>query len=246
MWHSKVTPFPIHIPAGTLPILVDYLTVILIDILLAGDNALVIAMTVRVLSKPQRRIAITFGAAAAVLLRVIVTIAAARLLSIEFLKLMGGAFVIWIAVKVLTDASSPAPAVPSRGQFLQVIWLIVVADITMSIDNVLAVAGAAKGNVPLIIFGLALSIPFVVFSSNLIAILMDRYPAILYLGSAILGKVGGEMMSTDPFITRTLHPSSSLIYIVEGFAIVGILVAGRLLSNRRTHPKAANHDQVVR
>lgn len=246
MWHSKVTPFPMHMPAGALPLLIDYLTVIVIDILLAGDNALVIAMTVRVLSKPQRRIAITFGAAAAVLLRVIITIAAARLLSIEFLKLMGGAFVIWIAVKVLTDANSPLPAVPSRGQFLQVIWLIVVADITMSIDNVLAVAGAAKGSVPLIIFGLALSIPFVVFSSNLIAILMDRYPAILYLGAAILGKVGGEMMATDPFITRTLHPPSSLIYIVEGLAIVGILVAGRLLSNRRTHPKAVNHDQVVR
>ena len=246
MWHSKVTPFPMHMPHGTLPLLVDYFSVILIDILLAGDNALVIAMTVRVLSKPQRRIAITFGAAAAVVLRVIITIAAARLLSIEFLKLMGGAFVIWIAVKVLADASSPPPAVPSRGQFFQVIWLIVLADITMSIDNVLAVAGAAKGSAALIIFGLGLSIPFVVFSSNLIAILMDRYPAILYLGAAILGKVGGEMMLTDPFIARTLHPSSMLIYIVEGLAIVGILVAGRLLSNGRTHPQAAGHDQVVR
>src|SRR6202035_1345965 len=231
-----------HMPPGTVPLLVDYFTVILIDILLAGDNALVIALTVRVLSKQQRRIAITFGAAAAVLLRVIITIAAARLLSIEFLKLLGGALVIWIAVKVLTDASSPPRATPARGQFLKVIWLIVVADITMSIDNVLAVAGAAKGSTPLIIFGLGLSIPFVVFASNLIAILMDRYPAILYLGAAILGKVGGEMMATDPFIARTLHPSAALIYIVEGLAIVGILVAGRLLGNGRNHPKAADHD----
>ena len=233
-----------HLPHGTLPLLVDYFTVILIDILLAGDNALVIAMTVRVLSKPQRRIAITFGAAAAVLLRVIITIAAARLLSIEFLKLAGGAFVIWIAVKVLTDASAPEPTAPKRGDFLKVIWLIVFADITMSIDNVLAVAGAAKGNIPLIIFGLGLSIPFVVFSSNLIAILMDRYPAIVYLGAAILGKVGGEMMATDPFIARTLHPSAALIYVVEGLAIVGILVVGRLLCNIR--PKAADQDQLVR
>lgn len=239
-----------HIPPGTLPLLADYFTIILIDILLAGDNALVIAMTVRVLSKQQRRIAITFGAAAAVLLRVIITIVAARLLTIEFLKLLGGAFVIWIAVKVLTDASSPPRATPARGQFLKVIWLIVVADITMSIDNVLAVAGAAKGSTPLIIFGLGLSIPFVVFSSNLIAILMDRYPAILYLGAAILGKVGGEMMATDPFVTRTLHPSAPLIYLLEGLAIAGILVAGRILcgrSRRRSSPlNAADHDQVVR
>ena len=235
-----------HLPHGTLPLLADYFTIILIDILLAGDNALVIALTVRVLSKPQRRIAITFGAAAAVVLRVIITIAAARLLSIEFLKLLGGAFVIWIAVKVLTDVSSPPPEAPTRGQFLQVIWLIVVADITMSIDNVLAVAGAAKGSTPLIIFGLGVSIPFVVFSSNLLAILMDRYPAILYLGAAILGRVGGEMMATDPFVTRTLQPSAALIYIVQGFAIVGILVAGRLLSNGRPKPKAADHDQLVR
>jgi YjbE family integral membrane protein len=239
-----------HLPPGIVPFLADYFTVILIDILLAGDNALVIALTVRVLSKQQRRIAITFGAAAAVVLRVIMTLVAARLLSIEFLKLVGGAFVIWIAVKVLTDASSPPPEVPSRGQFLRVIWLIVVADITMSMDNVLAVAGAAKGSTPLIIFGLGLSIPFVVFSSNLIAILMDRYPAILYLGAAILGKVGGEMMATDPYITRTLHPSATMIYVVEGVAIVGILVAGGLLSRRsrrgRSHLDATNHDQVVR
>jgi predicted tellurium resistance membrane protein TerC len=149
-------------------------------------------------------------------------------------------------VKVFTDASSPPPEAPSRGKFLQVIWLIVVADITMSIDNVLAIAGAAKGNTPLIIFGLGVSIPFVVFSSNLIAILMDRYPVIVYLGAAILGKVGGEMMATDPFITRTLHPSAALIYVVEGLAIVGILVAGRLLSKGRNHPRAADHDQLVR
>ncbi|HTA67502.1 MAG TPA: TerC family protein [Bryobacteraceae bacterium] len=235
-----------QLPHGTLPLLVDYFSIILIDILLAGDNALVIAMTVRVLSKQQRRIAITFGAAAAVVLRVIITIAAARLLSIEFLKLLGGAFVLWIAVKVFTDASSPPPEAPSRGKFLQVIWLIVVADITMSIDNVLAIAGAAKGNTSLILFGLGVSIPFVVFSSNLIAILMDRYPVIVYLGAAILGKVGGEMMATDPFITRTLHPSAALIYVVEGLAIVGILVAGRLLSKGRNHPPAADHDQLVR
>ena len=169
-------------PAGTVSrLLLDGFSIILIDLLLAGDNALVIAMAVRSLPKPQRRLAITFGAAAAVALRVVITIAAARLLGIEFIKLPGGAFIIWIAVKVLSDASSEPAAEPPRGQLLKAIWFIVVADITMSLDNVLAVAGAARGNVPLIVFGLCVSIPFVVFSSNLIATLMDRYPVVVYL-----------------------------------------------------------------
>src|SRR5271169_557763 len=184
---------PMH--AGTVPrLLIDYFSIILIDLLLAGDNALVIAMAVRVLPERQRRIAITFGAATAVVIRVAITIVAAKLLGVEFIKLLGGAFVIWIAVRVLADASSPPAAVPAHGRFLKAIWFIAFADITMSIDNILAVAGAARGNVPLIVFGLCVSIPFVVFSSNLIAVLTDRYPAILYLGAAILGKVGGEMV----------------------------------------------------
>jgi YjbE family integral membrane protein len=220
-------------PAATVyRLLIDGLSIVLIDLLLAGDNALVIAMAVRGLPRQQRRIAIAFGALAAVALRVVITIAAARLLGIEFIKLLGGIFVIWIAVKVLTDASSPPAAAPSRNRLLQAIWFIVVADITMSVDNVLAVAGAARGSVPLIIFGLAVSIPFVVFSSNLIAALMDRYSLIVYLGAAVLGKVGGEMVFTDPFVIRTLHPSAVFLYAAEGVSIVGILTAGKLLSRR--------------
>jgi predicted tellurium resistance membrane protein TerC len=103
----------------------------------------------------------------------------------------------------------------------------------MSLDNVLAVAGAARGNVPLIIFGLCVSIPFVVFSSNLIATLMDRYPAVVYLGAAVLGKVGAEMMLTDPFILRTMHPPAGFTYIAEGLAIAGVLAAGRFWCERK-------------
>jgi YjbE family integral membrane protein len=227
--------------AGPVPrFLIDCFSILLIDLLLAGDNALVIAMAVRSLPAPQRRIGITFGAAAAVVLRVILTIAAAQLLSVEFIKLAGGAFVIWIAVKVLADASAPPRTSATPGHFLQAIWFIVVADITMSTDNVLAVAGASRGSVPLIVLGLCLSIPFVVFSSNLLAVLMDRYSWILYLGSAILGKVGGEMMLTDPFVMRTLHPSQTLLYAAEAVAIIGILLAGRLLSD-----PARNADPVL-
>lgn len=220
-------------PVGPPPrLLIDYFSIILIDLLLAGDNALVIAMAVRILPQRQRRIAITFGAAAAVALRVIFTIAAAKLLGAEFIKLLGGVFVIWIAVKVLADASSPPAPATTPGRFLQAIWFISFADITMSTDNVLAVAGAARGSVPLIVFGLCVSIPFVVFSSNLIAVLMDRYPVILYLGAAILGKVAGEMVVTDAFVMRTLHPSVRVTYAIEGVATAGILIAGRFLSER--------------
>jgi len=223
------------IPGSILRLLTDCLTIIVIDLLLAGDNALVIAMAVRVLPQHQRKVAIIFGSAAAVVLRVILTIAAAKLLGIEFLKIVGGALVIWIAVKVLADASEPPPETPRQRQFLQVIWIIVVADITMSLDNILAVAGAAHGSDALIIFGLAVSIPFVVFSSNLLAKLMDRYPVILYIGSAILGKVGAEMILTDPFMVRRWHPSELWVYMAEGAAIVGVLIVGRLLSGKAEH-----------
>ena len=220
-------------PAGTVSrLLIDGFSIILIDLLLAGDNALVIAMAVRALPQRQRRLAITFGAAAAVALRVVITIVAARLLGIEFVKLLGGAFIIWIAVKVLADASSEPAASPPRSQLLKAIWYIVVADITMSTDNVLAVAGAARGDVPLIVFGLCVSIPFVVFSSNLIATLMDRYPAVVYLGAAVLGKVGAEMMLTDPFVVRMMRPPAALTYVAEGLAIAGILGAGKFISER--------------
>jgi len=143
---------------------------------------------------------------------------------------VGGAFVIWIAVKVLADASSPEATAHAPGKLFRAIWYIAMADITMSTDNVLAIAGASKGSVPLIILGLGLSIPFVMFSANLIVLLMDRYPWTLYLGAAILGKVGGEMMMTDSVVMRTLHPSQTMTYIVEALAIIGILIAGRIRS----------------
>ena len=209
---------------------IDCLSIILIDLLLAGDNALVIAMAVRALPPRQRRTGIIFGAASAVLLRVILTIAATELLGMPWIKLLGGAFVIWIAVQVLTDAASPAAESAAPAHFLRAIWFIVVADVTMSVDNVLAIAGASRGSVPLIVLGLGLSIPFVMFSSNLLALLMDRYPWTMYLGAAILGKVGGEMMISDPVVLRMFHPSQIMSYAAEAVAMAGILVAGRILT----------------
>ncbi len=221
-------------PSGSLSqILIDGLSIVLIDLLLAGDNALVIAMAVRALPARQRRIAIMSGAGAAVLLRIGLTIVAAQLLNVEFLKMIGGALVIWIAIKVLSDAGAKPHELPARGRLLQAIWLIVFADITMSVDNVLAVAGAAHGSIPMIIFGLAVSIPLVVFSSNLIATLMDRYPVVVYIGGAILGRVGGEMIMSDPFVERTLHPSQAITWLVEAVVIVIILAVGRFLCRKQ-------------
>jgi predicted tellurium resistance membrane protein TerC len=131
------------------------------------------------------------------------------------------------------DVSTPPDSAPSPKRFWQAIGYIVFADLTMSTDNILAIAWAAKGDPWLIVFGLGLSIPFVVFSSNLLADLMDRYPATIYLGAGILGRVGGDMILTDPFIVRTLDPTDTAKYIVEGVLVVAIVVAGWLICRKR-------------
>jgi YjbE family integral membrane protein len=208
------------------------LSIILIDLLLAGDNALVIALAVRSLPKRERRIGIAGGAAGAVVLRIGLTLIAARLLSLEYVQIVGGLFILWIALKVLVDASTPPDAAPPPSRFWQAIGYIVLADLTMSVDNILAIAGASKGKPWLIAFGLAVSIPFVVFSSNLLSNLMDRYPVIIYLGAGLLGRVGGEMILTDHFVVRTLAPSDTVRYVVEGVLVVAIIVAGRLLCRK--------------
>ena len=213
--------------------LLGVFSIILIDLTLAGDNALVIAMAVRSLPRRERRIGTACGAAGAVLLRIALTIFAARLLSIRYVQLAGGLFIVWIAVKVLVDASAPPDSAPAPKRLLQAIWYVMFADLTMSVDNILAIAGASKGSMALIVFGLCVSIPFVVFSSNLLADLMDRYPAAIYLGAAILGKVGGEMVLKDPLVVGILHPTDTFCYVVEGVLIVAVVVAGRLLGKKR-------------
>jgi len=212
--------------------LLSALSIVLIDLLLAGDNALVIALAVRTLPPRERRIGIIGGAGAAVLLRVALTAVAARLLTIEYLQVAGGILILWIALKVLIDASTPHEAAPAPKRFLQAVWYIVVADLTMSTDNVLAIAGASKGNIWLIVFGLALSIPFVVLSSTLLSKLMDRFPWLIYLGAGILGKVGGEMILTDPFVERHWQPGELVKYMVEAALVVAIILIGKMVCRR--------------
>jgi YjbE family integral membrane protein len=213
------------------------LSIILIDLLLAGDNALVIAMAVRALPKQERRLGIAGGAALAVVLRIILTGVAARLLTLPFLQLAGGLLVLWIAFKVLVDASDPPDAAPAPRRLLQAIWYITAADVTMSLDNILAIAGASHGDLRLIVFGLALSIPFVIFSSNLLAKLMDRYPVTIYVGVAILCKVAGDMILADQFVARSVHPSTAARYAADAVLIAGVLIAGtRVGRARRERP----------
>jgi len=216
--------------------LLNGLSIVLIDLLLAGDNALVIAMAVRSLSPRERRLGILGGASAAVALRIGLTFVASKLLNISYVQLLGGLLIIWIALKVMRDACEPQKEAPQARRFAQAIRYIVLADITMSTDNILAIAGASKGNAGLIIFGLALSIPFIVFSSNLLSKLMDRYAWIVYLGGGILGKVGGEMMMTDPFVERTIHPGAVMQYGLEAVLAAGLVVFGLLRRKYRTTP----------
>ena len=213
--------------------LTSVLSIVLIDLVLAGDNALVIALAVRSLPPRERRIGIIGGAGAAVLLRVALTTVAASLLTVPYLQIVGGLLILWIALKVLLDASTPPDSVPAPTRFYHAIWYIVAADITMSTDNVLAVAGASHGHFWLIAFGLAASIPFVVLSSNLLSKMMDRFPALIYAGGGILGKVGGDMILTDALAVRLWHPTDAFRYTVDAALVVAILAAGRIVSRYR-------------
>jgi len=220
-------------PELTPTFFLDALSIVLIDLLLAGDNAVVIALAVRSLPPKERRLGIILGSGLAVSLRIGVTFFAAQLLRTEFIKLVGGVAILWIAVKLLKDAGPVDEGHGKQaGSLWEAMWLILVADITMSIDNILAVAGASKGNLFLLIFGLGLSIPLVVFTSRLLSTLMDKYPIIIYIGSAVLGRVGGEMMLTDPWVVRMFHPPHWMDYAAQAFFAVAVLVVGRMLMRR--------------
>ena len=215
--------------------------IVWIDIVLAGDNAVVIALAVRNLPTKQRLMGIVLGAGAAVVLRVGLTFVATQLMTINFVQLAGGLLILWIAIKLLKQNEGPATEGGSGASGLwQAVWMILVADITMSLDNVLAVAGAARGHFGLLLFGLALSIPLVVFASNFISTLMAKYQMVVFIGAAILGKVGGEMMLTDAVVATRLLPwwrdvtgaadgllaYNYLRYAVEAVLFTGIFLLG--------------------
>lgn len=207
---------------------VGFLSIVLIDLVLAGDNAVVIALAVKNLHGKQRRSGIIFGAAAAVALRVVLTFCVAQLLQISFVKLFGGILILWIATKLFIEGAPEEKFQKQATTFWQAIRVIVIADIIMSTDNILAVAGACKGNFFLLLFGLALSIPFVVFTSSLLSMLMDKYPIIVWIGAAVLGRVGGEMIITDAWVVEKINPGTTLNYACEIIGAVGVIAVSKL------------------
>jgi len=209
------------------------MSIVLIDLVLAGDNAVVIAMAVKNLPGRQRLWGIALGAGGAVVVRVICTFLVAQLLNMQFIKLVGGAVIIWIAVKLLTEGAKEECQDRECGSLWQALWIIIVADMSMGIDNMLAVGAASHGNLFLLLFGLMLSIPFVVFMSNMLSKLMDRFPIILWAGAAILGKVGGEMMITDPWVHGLLNPPKWVEYAVMVFFVLFVCGLSKWLLNRR-------------
>lgn len=224
------------------------LSIVLIDLILAGDNAVIIAMAVRSLPQEQRRKGILFGAGAAVLLRVALTFFVSQMLQIQFLKLVGGILILWIAVKLFVEGAPEDGHYKKATTIGQAIKVIVIADITMSLDNMLAVGGASGGNLFLLLFGLGLSIPFIVLTSNLLSMLMDKYPIIIYVGAAILGKVGAEMIITDPAVASVFAPGKAIQYGLEAFFAVGVIVVGKLWMRwviRSAEPKLVRTPQTV-
>lgn len=175
------------------------LTIIWVNIILSGDNAVVIALAARSLPERQQKQAVFWGAGAAVVMRIVLTVVAVELLKFPYLKIIGGLLLFWIAVKLLLPEDG-GDDVESSDNLFQAIKTILIADLVMSLDNVIAVAAAAKGSLLLLIIGLALSIPLVIFGATLLMTLMERFPVIVTLGAAILGWVAGEMTVTDPVL----------------------------------------------
>jgi YjbE family integral membrane protein len=180
--------------------LIAILSIVFIDIILSGDNSVVIAMAVQTLPEKLRRKGILIGTGAAVAMRVGCTFVVSHLMQTPLIKLAGGAAILWVALKLLMENEELRTHKKEAGGLWGAIKIIMIADISMSIDNVLAVAGASKGNAALLWFGLGLSIPLVIFASSILSRLMQKYPIIVLLGSLLLGKIGGEMIVTDPFL----------------------------------------------
>ena len=202
------------------------LGIILIDISLAGDNALVIALAVRELPRRQQFLGRIWGTIGAVGLRVVFIAVVSLLFRIPLLQLAGGLALIWIAVRLVRPGQAGHAGTRPGTSLKQAIWIIIVADVTMSLDNVLGVAAAAKGDMVLVIFGIALSLPLVVWGSGILANLMARHEWIVWVGGAVLGYVAGEMMANDPVVERWLgHAADAAdqwLSIVLGLFVLGL------------------------
>ena len=212
-----------------------------VNIVLSGDNAVVIALAARSLPPAQRKKAVVFGSLAAIVMRVVLTIVAAKVLALPWLRIIGSALLLWIGIKLLVpDEEGGAHGGRQGGGMVSAIRTILMADLVMSLDNVIAVAAAAKGSIALLIAGLAISIPLIIFGSTVILKLMDRFPVIVTLGGALLGFVAGEMLIGDVVISGWINATAgSLHYVAPAAAAVLVVTMGKWLAARAKISSAA-------
>ena len=215
-------------------------SIILANVLLSGDNAVVIAMAARTLPQHQQKKAIFYGSAAAIVMRIVLTLIAVEMLKWPFLKIVGGLLLVYIGVTLLLEEDGGGDiGAKADGGLMTAIRTILVADLVMSLDNVLAVAAAAKGNTVLLVLGLGISIPLIIFGSTLLLKVMERYPVIITLGAALLGFLAGEMVFTDPAMTSRFGTLSHTVVNIAGVAGALLVVAlGKFLQGRQAaaHP----------
>ena len=218
---------------GTPAFWVALLQIIGADIVLSGDNAVVIALATRSLPPHQQRRAIFWGTFAAVAMRVSLTVVAVTLLKLPALKLIGSVLLLWVAVQLLLPEEESAGEGMAIGSMGAAIRTILIADVVMSVDNIIAIAAVAKGSLLLLVFGLALSIPLVVFTSTFLLKVMERYPIIITLGAALLGYVAGEMAVADPLVAGWIEANAAWLHTVLPVAGALIVVGvGKLLAAR--------------
>ena len=213
-------------------------SIILANVVLSGDNAVVIAMAARSLPASQQRKAIFWGSAAAIVMRIILTLIAVEMLKWPYLKIVGALLLLYIGISLLSEEVGADDGHHHIGSLAAAIRTILVADLVMSLDNVLAVAAAAKGNAPLLVIGLAVSIPLIIFGSTLLLKVMNRFPIIITLGAALLGFLAGEMMFTDPAFVARFGELSQTVIGVASVAGAALVVAFGLWLQRRARPSA--------
>ncbi|MED1783602.1 TerC family protein [Brevibacillus fortis] len=208
------------------------LSIVIIDLVLAGDNALVIGMAARNLPAHQQKQAIIWGTVGAIVIRALATLAVVWLLKIPGLLLAGGLILIWIALKLLIQDNGH-DNMKASGTLGAAIWTIIVADTVMGLDNVIAVAGAAHGDFLLVVIGLIISVPIMVWGSTLILKLIEKYPIVIYIGSAVLAYTAASMVTSEKFLTPffAAYPWVKWVFIVA--VVVGVLLIGRMKSQQQ-------------
>ena len=206
------------------------MTIIGVNIVLSGDNAVVIALASRSLPADQRKKAIFCGSAAAIILRVILTVFAVKMLQLPWLKIVGALLLLWIGVKLLIPEDDDAN-IAGHEHLGAAIKTILIADLVMSLDNVIAVAAAAKDNFLLLVLGLTISIPLIIFSSTILLKLMDRFPIIITIGAALLGFVAGDMLITDPATKSWVDQNAAWMqFVIPALGSASVVILGQILA----------------